>query len=197
MMRIDVVRFVLAVMCLGWLAAAGCGRAVIPSEYTTYVAEDGSFKCDAPAGWAMTGGGKNGNYNATFSSGGAWISVTVDVTGSLLADIAKSTNRLSGSDDAEALSPLNQVHELKGQILAEDLGNFKDLNTADVRLPIAPGKQSEYTGTGSLGSQQHGYWVTALLTSQRLSVTCQCPESEWQGLQPVFQRVIDSVARGR
>jgi hypothetical protein len=89
MMRRKGVLFVL-VVCLGCFALGGCGRAVVPSEFETYTAEDGSFQCDAPAGWGVTGGGKNNNYNATFSSGGASISITLDVAGSLLADIAKN-----------------------------------------------------------------------------------------------------------
>lgn len=189
--------FLLTSISLGLFLVAGCGQAVVPKEFKTYVAEDQSFKCDAPSGWGMTGGGKNSNYNATFSSGGASISITFDVTGSVLADIAKNNNRMGGTDDVEELTPLMQMHAMNASVMAEELSNFKDLNTADIKLPISgEAKKSEFTGSGSLGGKRHGYRVTSLLTSQRLTIICECPEDEWKRLQPVFDRVINSVAHG-
>jgi hypothetical protein len=197
MMRRAWVPLLFLALGVAFSVESGCSRAVVPSAFTTYTAEDQSFQCDAPAGWATTGGGKNGNYNATFSSGGAEISVTVDVMGSVLGDMANTANRMAGTEDVPELSPLVQAHERNAQGMAEELSNFKDLNTVDVRLPIGEAKKSEYTASGSLGGQQHGYRVSSLLTSQRLLIICQCPDSEWKALQPVFDRVIASVTHGR
>lgn len=185
----------LTALSLSALLLTGCGQAVVPKEFKTYVAKDEAFKCDQPAGWTVTGGGKSGNYLASFSSGGATIKIILDVTGSVLADIAKTSNQMAGGDDAQLPSPLEQMHELSGQSMAEDLGNFKDLNTAEIQIPIGLARKSEYTGSGSLGSQQHGYRVTSLLVDQRVTVICRCPEKEWKNLQPVFDRVIKSLSR--
>ena len=64
--------------------------------------------------------------------------------------------------------------------MAEELGDFKDLNTKEVQLPITLVRQSEYTGTRSFGGRRHGYRVTGLLAVQRLSINCQCSESDWK-----------------
>jgi hypothetical protein len=187
------VLLLVAVMVLGALVLSGCGPAVVPKEFNTYVAKDESFQCEAPAGWEVTGGGKNSNYNATFSSGGAVIKITFDVTGSVLGDIAKNQNR---GDDPSIPTPLEQMHEMNHKAMAENLSGFKDLSTDDISLPIGKGKKSEFQGDASFGGQQHGYRITSLLTSQRLTVICQCPEAEWQNLQPVFDRVVESI-KGR
>lgn len=197
MTRHDGALSILLAIAVGILALAGCGPAVVPSQFSSYVSSDGSFKCDAPGGWSMTGGGMNGNYNATFTSGSASINVTADVTGSLLADIAKNNNQIGGDDKDDSRSPLAQLHEKQGENIAEELKQFKDVNTTDIKMPIASGKKSEYTGVGGFGSKQHGYRVTSLLTTQRLTVICRCPENEWKALQPVFDRVINSMASGR
>lgn len=193
MMRRTCLLLALLVLAVEFAVSGGCGRAAVPSSYTPFTADDELFRCDAPTGWTQTGGGKNGNFIATFSSGGAEINVIVDVVGSVLADIDKNKTPGVDTDAHPELSPLFLAHERNGETMAKDLSGFKDLATIDIKMPIGEGKKSEFTGKGGLGSAQHGYRVTSLLTSQQLRVVCQCPESQWKVLKPVFDRVINSV----
>lgn len=181
-----------AVLACGVGLVVGCGRAVVPDQYTQYKASDSSFCCDAPAGWEVTGGGKNGNYNATFSSGGAEISVTMDVVGSILFG-GTPPSVAGGAPNLGELSPLAMAHARSGEQFAEALNGFQDLDTVEFRMEIGEGRKSEFTGKGTLGKAQHGYRVTALLSEQQMRICCQCSEEEWADLQPVFDRVINSM----
>ena len=61
---------------------------------------------------------------------------------------------------------------------------------------LGDSRKSEFTGSGLLNGAFHGYRVTALSRDKRIRVVCRCSESQWQSLQPAFDKMIASVAMG-
>jgi hypothetical protein len=77
-----------ALTALVLVTVQGCssGPAVIPTSYQNYTSSYDTFACDAPEGWEIKGGGKNGPVWAQFASGPADIYLKVGIAGSLMSD---------------------------------------------------------------------------------------------------------------
>ena len=181
------------------LAASGCGgNAVVPASYKTYNAKNGAFQIQYPAEWELEGGGgKGGNAWVKFTSGGAMISVDANVVGSLMADIAKTGSPImivQGNQEDNA--PVAAVHEQERQAFEDD-GSVKEEKAAAVQTGLIDARQSEYDGKTTFGGTIRGYRVTALSSDTRIRIVCQCPDAEWSGLKPSFDKVIASVAMGK
>jgi hypothetical protein len=183
------------------LLTCGCGgRAVVPSSYETYKADDDSFKIQYPAQWKASGGGK-GYAWAKFISGNAQIKVDTSLVGSLIGDIAQSQNQAFGHDGKGAkipgekevdMAPVRVAHDFEKEAFLESTG-FKEQDPVAVKTGLGSARKSEFTGSATFGGGIHGYRATALTLDKRVRVLCQCPESEWQTLKPVFDKVIESV----
>jgi hypothetical protein len=65
-----------------------------------------------------------------------------------------------------------------------------------VRTGLGEGRQSEFTLPGSFGQETRGYRATFLTRDRRITVTCSCPEAEFEKLKPAFERVINSLRPG-
>ncbi len=180
------------------LAISGCsGPAVVPAEFKPYKAQDGSFLILSPTGWEVESGGKAGYAWAKFTSGSAEISVDANWVGSMIADIAKSGFNPIGIDIAvEDRAPVAAVHEHERQGFEEGAG-VQEKQPVAVPTGLSDARRSEFTGTRTFGGSIHGYRVTALSSDKRIRVVCQCLESEWEALKPAFDKVIESLGRGK
>jgi len=191
-------RFVLAAVSVALVALAGCGenRAIIPSSYETLNVKDGSFKILYPSGWAMKSGGGNGLAWAECTSGSAVIAVDTNFAGSLLGDLAQANNQAmspQGSDPSRA--PVAVVHDME-QADFEGGNGVKEQPPTVVKTGFGDARKSEFTGQPAFGSAVHGCRVTALSMDRRIRIVCRCPGSEWTALQPVFDKVVESAAKG-
>ena len=177
---------------------AGCGGpAVIPTSYSTYNAKNAAFKIDYPAEWTAEGGDKAGYAWAKFTSGSAEISVDANVSGSLVGDIAKSHIHLPGINvGQEEAAPVAAVHDSEKQEFDEEEG-VEEEKPVPVKTGMNDARLSEFTGKKVFGGSIHGYRVTALSNDKRIRVVCECSERQWDALKPVFDKVIESLARGR
>ena len=67
----------------------GCaqqGPTTISTSYSEYNAQDGTFACEYPDGWAAEGKSGRAATWAKFTSGGSMIKLTATAAGSLMAD---------------------------------------------------------------------------------------------------------------
>jgi hypothetical protein len=187
------------------LATCGCGgRAVVPSSYKTYNADDGSFQIAYPAEWEVAGGGK-GLAWAKFTSGSAQIAVETGLVGSLVGDITQARNDVLGLDRSKGdaagekevdLAPARAAHEFEKQVFLEDTG-VKEQDPVAVQTGLGDARKSEFTGSDTFGGAIHGYRATALSRDKRIRIVCQCPEAEWNILRPAFDKVIESIAMSK
>jgi len=180
------------------LAIGGCtGKAVVPTSYSTYNAKDGSFQIQYPAGWESDGGDRSGYAWAKFTSGGAVISVDANVTGSLIGDLSKSSVIPLGIEgDQEDRNPVAAVHAHEKQGFEDEEGVTEE-KPAIVKTGFPDARKSEFSGSKTFGGTIRGCRVTALGSTKRIRVVCECPESEWEALKPAFNKAIESVAMGK
>lgn len=181
---------------IGLVGMSGCGPAPLaaPSSYTNYQSKDGSFDIDFPSGWKQEGGGKKGMAWAKFGQGSAEIRINTDTAGSLLGDISKLGT--GGEAPVEELEPEAQVHEMRKDLLAEEIDGYQEESPAVVETAIGRGRKSKFTGSGSFGGKLHGYRATVLSRDLRIAIVCKCSDSDWKVVQPVFDKVIDSLKPG-
>ncbi|HID77406.1 MAG TPA: hypothetical protein EYP56_15605 [Planctomycetaceae bacterium] len=190
--------FGFSVLSLG----SGCGQApTIPSSYKQYNAKNGAFQCDYPEGWEAQGAGKREAFHsAKFSSGSATIKITADLAGSLMGDIAESFGGLGDAgglaEEGEDLSPVAEIHQLGKERVAEELSNYEEKEPEVVQTRLGEGRRSEFSASGAFAGRLRGYRVTFLAHNHRVTVVCMCPEGYWDRLQPVFDKVIDSLRPG-
>jgi hypothetical protein len=180
------------------MAISGCSEpAVVPNAYQIYNHKDGSFKIEYPQGWKVESGGKGRLARAKFTSGDAFISVSMDLVGSLKGDIAQSMGVMAGGTEGGAnRPPVAEVHESEKKGFEEDEGVTEKAPVA-VNTGFGEGRKSEYTGSKTLGGDIHGYRATALGRDLEIRVICECSEDQWNALKPIFDKVIESVSKGR
>jgi hypothetical protein len=187
-----------AFFAVSMILQAGCNEPVpTPTSFHTYNHKSGVFQCDCPDDWTEEGGGKKA-YWAKFTRGGATIRLQTSESGSLLGDIAGSGGMVVGPDAAPVdLSPVAQVHEVNKAAFADDWSNFDEKTPVTVPTKrLGEARKSEFTASGSLGGKVHGYRATVLALNHCITIACTCPEAEWTKLQPAFDQVIASLARG-
>jgi hypothetical protein len=186
------------VVVAAWQTGSGCGNPTIaaPRSFAKFSSKDGSFSCEYPEGWHAESGNRSDNtYSwAEFVSGPARIRIDADVSGSLMADIAKAG--MGGMNNAEVESPVAIVHEQNKKNVAEGYGVYKEGAAQKVTTLMGEGQQADFTASGSmLGSHLHGQRTTILSSNLRVTVLCQCPAPQWKKLKPTFDRVIQSMKR--
>lgn len=192
-------------LAMAWVAGAvgvvvsGCGSPTVPDSYEDYNSNKGVFQCKAPAGWETAGAGRDTYISAKFSSAGAEIKISADLTGSLMGDIASSQNQMLGLEPAEAeeLSPIAQVHEHSKQQLEQTVGEYEEVATETIESGFGEGRRTEFTSSTTFGAGVHGYMATFLGHDRRIMAVCQSPEKHWESLRPVFEEVIASLAPGK
>jgi hypothetical protein len=178
---------------------SGCNSpAVIPTTFETFNAPDGSFAVTYPTEWQAEDGGKGDFLWAKFASGSAFISIETDVAGSVMGDIAKSHVNLIGmKDSGQDESPVAKVHETERESFEADNGVKEQTPSMPIVTKLGEGRKAEFVGSKTFGGLIHGYRATVLTTSRRITIVCQCSENEWESLKPSFDKVIESLSRGK
>jgi hypothetical protein len=114
-----------------------------------------------------------------------------------LGDIAKPKGHgliLPNQDEENA--PVAVVHEHERPGFEEEKGVTEE-KPAVVKTGFPDARKSEFSGSKTFGGTIRGCRVTALGADKRISVVCECPESEWEALKPAFNKAIESVAMGK
>jgi hypothetical protein len=183
------------------LAMSGCGgssRAIIPSSYDTFNSTKTAFQIQYPAGWKAKGGGGSGYVWAEFTSGSAKISVAANSVGSLIGDIANAQQQTAGATTTNdpKLKPVAQLHEgAKGCV--DGVKNIREDEAVLLQSGLGDAWKSEFTGKKTFGGKVHGYRATTMSVNHQICVNCECSESQWDELKPVFDKVIQSVSLGQ
>jgi len=185
-------KHMLVVVGLLALTVAGCGAsAAAPKSYKHYSAKDGAFACDYPEGWEANGGGQSLMYWARFESGSAKIKVEADSSGSMMATASRPNGDAPGAEPIVA-----SLHEMRKRQVAEEYGsNYKENTAKKVESKLGEGRMAEFLADASLGGSIHGYRATFLAHDHRLTVLCECPQSDWKTLKPAFLHVIQSMGQ--
>jgi hypothetical protein len=55
---------------------------------------------------------------------------------------------------------------------------------------------TEFTAKTAFGSGIHGYRATIIGHERAITVFCTCPEDDWAGVKPAFDKVLLSLKRG-
>lgn len=177
---------------------SGCsgGSVEMPTSYESWNAKDGTFRLDYPANWKAAGGGKQGIQWATFTSGGAEIRVSVDRSSSLINDIMDPTGAGMDEDLPEELAPVAQVHEMKRDVVAADMSAYKEDDPIKFETKLGEGRKSAFSASVGLGRKIKGYRATVISRERGINILCKGPVKSWEKLQPVFDKVLDSLDYG-
>src|SRR5262245_7715590 len=193
--------------CLAGMAVAlflgGCGGKVpAPKGYKTWNATDGTFSIQYQDDWNGDGGGRQGFQWAVFSRGSAKITIDVSTEPSLIGDIAQSFNTAAGLNQPladvdpkvqEEAAPVAAAHAYSLQRYPVDLANYKEKEPVAFQTGFGDARKSEFTARAGLGAKLHGYRATTLTVNKAILIFCQCPDSNWQTLQPAFDKVLESI----
>ena len=79
------------------------------------------------------------------------------------------------------------------------LQGYEETEMRAFTSPLGEARVSEFTGERSgfpAPVKMHGYRTTILNNERRVTVLCECPESDWSRLKPAFDRVIGSLGPG-
>ena len=186
----------LSVISLG-VVLAGCGGGAVPAPtaYKEYAAKESSFTVQYPDGWDVKGGGK-GNHCAKFSKSSALISVSTNLSDSLMGDLASIGAGSNSAHMTEEDAAVHKIHLKNKGELAEDFGETKEEKPVKFVSMLGEGRKSEFTAGGGLGGSIHGYRATILGRDRRLKIVCTCSESDWPTLKPAFDKVLESFGHG-
>ena len=191
--KVSMNRTICGLISFNLLLCVGCGGtpAVAPTSYASYKSTDKLrlFRCEYPEGWEVKGGGKN-NAWVKFSSGSALIEARADITGSLLGDIVVV------GQDAEDMEPVAKIHAMAKQDAATAFDGYAEVGDAvKFKCNLGPARRSEFTASGTMGASVHGYRATFMTRDRRVVTYCTCSQSDWQTLQPAFEKVLLSFSR--
>ena len=100
----------------------------------------------------------------------------------------------AGSDPAEAVE---SIHETQRAAIAENFGAYKeDAESRTVKTGgFGPGKVSDFDADQGLlaGGHVRGCRATVMNQLHQFNVVCKCPASMFEQVQPVFEKVIESL----
>ena len=184
-------------------------RVSAPTAFTVFKAGDQSFQCEYPQGW-QTAAAEAGAIasGALFQKASAKIDITADLAGSLMGDIARSSNQsMAGLADmipggAAAIQgklkpPVQTLHEGGLKEIKEKFSGYAEQPAKAFQSKMGEARFSEFTAdAGFLAGKLRGYRVTILGGDRRVTVLCHCSEQDWPNLQASFQRVVNSLGPG-
>lgn len=179
-------------LAIGLAIASGCNNApvVIPTTYTRFDSADKQFMCEYPTGWSVTAsGGKGVLSHSAFTSGSAKIDIASDLFGSLMAGVPAPR-------DPDVEPPVARIHEMGKEKLTNELPSAAEEPAQPIRTILGEGRISEFSSPAPLGKKIRGYRATVLSRDRRLTIICQCAESDWESLKDPFNKVISSLAPG-
>lgn len=182
----------------------GCGNKVAaPTKFSTWNAKDGSFSIQYPSDWKADGGGQHGLQWAEFSQGSAKILVKVNLSSSLVGDIAGSAGQLAGIDGEEidpqlqeALAPVHAAHEVSKELFVDEVAQSKEQEPVAFQSGLGDSRKSEFVASSGIGGKIRGYRATSLGHDRGVHILCRCSAGNWKTLQPAFDQILVSVGQG-
>jgi len=192
----------LVILGAGWAIAVTHPPAVpAPASYTPTII-DGGMVVDRPAGWDMTPIDKTQGSDAVVISGG-----TVFRNHTAMIEIASGTPRDSSArgvvaiaDVANALSndPAGMSAVRYRRLAKNHLWGYKTIDTQYGGTSKAFKYYQRETFKAdhpawSIGGPVKGYFLSEANAFDSIAVVCECRESDWATLQPVFDHVIASI----
>jgi len=179
------------------LVFVGCQQKVaVPDKYANYNCKDGSFAIDYPALFERKGGvNKNqGSAWAKFEKGGISIRVDSSFMQSVLGDIMGNSGDTSQMSDDER--PEAQLHEFNREYYTEEYRDFEEEPGETKRLPLGMTRITVFTATDGFGKIK-GIRSTTCQRDKGVTFRAYCPESQWDDFKPVFEKMLDSLKRGK
>ncbi len=182
------------VCLLGSVVLVGCAPppVVIPTKYAQYKSTDSkqTFRCDYPQEWSADGGGKQ-NAWVKFASGTALIEARTDFTGSVLGDIA-GNGMVDVRDIDPDEEPVAKVHVFSRDTSGANFTSYTESEkNEEFKCSLGRARRSRFTAS-SLNGQLRGYRATILAHDRRVTVYCSCLKPDWDQLEPVFTKVLES-----
>jgi hypothetical protein len=191
-----------AVLTLGFAAGGpgggggGGGTFQEPEEYVDFGPPNLQLSCSVPKGWEQKYGGGTGGIPifATFTSGKISIDIRESRGGGAMGAAQLALQQKGGGDPAEAVESIH--HAQKGPI-AENFGAYKeDAESRTVKTRgFGPGKVSDFDADQGFlgGGHVKGCRATVMNQLHQFNVVCQCPAGMFDEVQPVFEKVIESL----
>jgi hypothetical protein len=186
------------VLLLGGLLVAAVwilsrGEEVIIAKPTVEYVAPGAFRCKYPEGWKVETYGEHPLYVLTCRSGDAEFSIRSNHAFSTLEDAAL-TGRPKFITDPKAA--MLHAHEADKARAAAEIGRgYREEGEVEYLLGVCPRSRFVARG-GLLGTPMRGYRMTVVAFPMQLSVTCQCKDSDWERLRPIFDEALASVRAG-
>jgi hypothetical protein len=184
-------------------ALAGCGEPLTtPKAFKKFNAKDGTFAVEYPDTWKAEGGGGQGIQWAEFSKGSALVTINTNISGSVIADIAGSTNPGLDGDaidpkEAEKLAPAAAAHNWIKQdpTRFEKFKKYEEQEPTKITPPIGEGRKSLFTATSG-GRKLKGYRITIPTNDKALIIFAYAPEKDWSKVQGAYDSMFDKMEFG-
>jgi len=178
-----------------------------PGELVPFVSSDKSFSVLHPDNWPTAETGSQGTMTrVTFDpSDDVHISVTSDLTASLVADASRGGSGMLGQfpgsigQAANQPSPLETAHALQRDRIeshhdtypafADGQTTKADINGREALITTFTFSRPAFPGTVAMAGKR----VTLLFKDRGMSIVCACPESQQATLMPVFDKIIGSL----
>jgi hypothetical protein len=100
----------------------------------------------------------------------------------------------AGADPAEAVESIHEAHRAR---IAEDFGSYKeDAESRTVKTRgFGPGKVSDFDADQGFlgGGRVRGCRATVMNQLHQFNVVCKCPAAMFEQVQPIFEKVIESL----
>jgi hypothetical protein len=175
-----------------------------PVAYEHVDSGDKGFACDGPGGWDLAIDGAPGmDGGVHFSNGPVKINVMDSTALSFESDAMKApgfgdageSGDGGAGDNTPPPPPVEAMHQKVGQDVANDYPGYSEMPEQKLTVAYGDTRVSEWTSTGDwLTGKQHGYRATVMGLDKVVTVVCHCPDNDWDTMQPVFMKVIQSIS---
>ena len=213
----------------GALIAFASNPVAIPapaSDMAEYTTTDKSLTISHPSNWLPRQLSANATQTEIefLPARGVYFDIKGDLQGSLMADITKSTgvsmgeglsgssfdmgglgsgSSSSGHEESEhheaRKSPVLSLHEAGMEKVAQDLANFEDGGTKELRISGMEAYATDFTfhlKNVFSHTEAVGRKVTTLNGERRVTIYYYYPKSAQSTIQPVFEKMLKSIKIG-
>jgi DNA-directed RNA polymerase subunit RPC12/RpoP len=186
---------VAVIVILASAAGPGGTKFEEPEEYVEFSPKNLQLSATVPKGWEENHGGGTGGIPifATFTSGKVSIEIRESRSGGAIgaANIAMQGNQ---TDPKEAVEG---VHEMQRTVVAENFGSYKeDAEPRPIKTQgFGTGMVSDFDADQGMlgGGRVRGCRATVMNQLHQFNVICKCPAGMFEQVQPIFEKVIESL----
>jgi uncharacterized Zn finger protein (UPF0148 family) len=144
-----------------------------------------------PEGWKSSGGGGGGGRDAPpifakISDGG---SISIEIRESVGLKLAQAATRRMPS--------LNEAHEYLGEAAKRAFSHYEESPARPIATEDFHACISDFSGDeGIFGGKVKGCRVSLVHPPHQYNVICKCPPAQFEGVKPVFEKIISSLGTG-